>query len=90
MPAITPDIDGQINVCYLKGLNYSYLVAAKEALVYHIATLQQSVEYQMDLYSAYGVVPEFGELENLLEEVGYDQAKELYGDDLDEILLSYS
>lgn len=83
------NINWQMNECYVRGIDYGYLVAAREALTRHITTLQQSLDYQMDAYSSYGVVPDPIELNDLLEEVGYDQAHELYGEELNELLLSY-
>lgn len=84
------NIDWQMNECYVRGIDYTYLIVAKTALTQHITTVQQSLEYQMDAYLYYGTVPDPSELNDLLEEVGYDQAKELYGDELDELLLSYN
>jgi len=78
-------IEQQINACYVSGVDYSQLVVAKEALMQHLVTLKQSLDYAMESYGYYGIVPDLEDLRGLVAEVGYDQARQVYGDELDEV-----
>lgn len=83
---IVNDLEGQISECYIRGIDYTYLSMAKEAMENHLVTLEQSMDYKMEMFAYYGATPDAEDLQGLLEEVGYDQARTLYGDDLDEAL----
>lgn len=80
------DLDNQIADCYIRGIDCSYLNLARGALTSQLTVLEQSMDYKMEMYGYYGVPPDPEDLQSLLEEVGYDQARYLYGDDLDAAL----
>lgn len=83
------ELDVQVSECYMHGIDCSYLMAARGALMNHLVTLKQSLAYKMDLWDNYGVPLDEGgavDLYGLVEEVGYDRVSEIYGDGLDEAL----
>lgn len=87
---ILQQIDQQITNCYLDGVDYSRLAVAREAIVEFLTSLKQGMDYKMDLYRGYGVLPDIEELQELVDEIGYEQVKLTYGDDLDEVLTEIS
>lgn len=80
-------IDWQLNICYAQGIDYSQLMIAKDVLMQHLDNVKKDLSYQMELYRYYGTIPDLEALASLIEELGYDEVDQLYGDVLDELLL---
>jgi hypothetical protein len=83
---ILDEINYQMQECYSNGIDYSYLIIARDAITCYLTTVEQSLGHKIDLYSYYGEPLDSEELRQLIDEIGYDQAKLLYGDELDEAL----
>jgi len=82
-------IDQLIDLCYTNGLDYRYLVTAKEAMTNQMATVKQSVTYKMEQYEDYGTPLDDEGVEGvkvLIEEVGYDNVRSLFGEVVDAVL----
>ncbi len=80
-------IDWQLNTCYAQGVDCTQLLVAKNALMQHLDNVKKDLNYQMEAYNYYGITPDLEALASLIEELGYDEVKQLYGDVLDELLL---
>lgn len=82
-------IDQLIDLCYASGLDYRFLVTAKEAMTSQMAMVKQSVAYKMEEYEDYGTPLDDEGVEGiklLIEEVGYDNVKSLFGETVDVVL----
>jgi len=81
--------DQLINLCYASSLDYHFLVTAKEAMTNQLAVVKQSLGYKMEEYESYGIPLDDEEVEGikvLIEEVGYDTARSLFGETVDIVL----
>lgn len=82
-------IDMCINACSESAIDYTSLFSAKEALISQLASIKQTLTYKMEQYEAYGEpLDEVGleEIRASIEEIGYDQVRLLFGDNVDTVL----
>lgn len=82
-------IDMCINACLDTTIDYTFLSLAKDALTNQLAGIKQTLTYKMEQYEAYGEpLDEVGleEIRASIEEIGYDQVRLLFGDNVDTVL----
>lgn len=82
-------MDQLINLCYTGGLDYHFLTTAKEAMTSQLVLAKESIAYKMEEYEDYGTplnVEDVDGLKVLIEEVGYNHIKALFGESVDMVL----
>jgi hypothetical protein len=82
-------VDQLINLCYTDGLDYRFLVTAKEAMTNQMVIIKESVAYKMAEYEDYGTPLDDDDVEGvkvLIEEIGYDNVRALFGEAVDTVL----
>jgi len=82
-------IDQLIDLCYTNGVDYRFLVTAKEAMANQIATTKQNIAYKMEEYENYGTLLDDEDVEGikvLIAEVGYNTVRSLFGESVDAVL----
>lgn len=89
MEAMLLELDQWANRCYEADIDCGYLLVAENALANQITVMKQSLVYKMEQYNLYGEPmddADADELKTLIDEIGYDHVRSLFGESVDAVL----